>query len=178
MRAITNQDVESCINQSTAKRNLRKNIRPNSSLSVVAAVDWMNLDFIAIPSRNNKEGILIIDLANTLYAAPYELSPLRGDSESGRLKPVICDFCRTWQTGSRAASISFHPDPRSVNSIGFLCCADLKCSLHVRDKTADSKTSRSQLRENLTTEERIQRLQNKLEGLIKRLQLAPISISN
>lgn len=174
MRVLDIENINSCIDQSVAKRSLKKNIRPAPIVMTMQPEDWDNLDFLAIPTRSGQGGVLIIDIDNNVYATPYELSPLKSDKVTGRLKPVICDFCKTWQAGSRAATISFPTDRRSHNSIGFLCCTDLRCSLHVRDKTADSKTSRAQLREDITAEERIQRLRNKLKGLINRLQLQQI----
>lgn len=177
MRALSLDDLNTCIDNSSAKKSLKRNIRPSPIVTNLSADDWQDLDFLTIPSRDKRHGLLIMETLEGIFAIPYELSPLKGDSSTGRLKPVICDLCKTWQTGSRAATISFRPDPRSLNTIGFLCCADLQCSLHVRDKTVDSKTSRAQLRENIGVEERINRLRSKLDSLIKRLSLAPIELS-
>lgn len=87
--------------------------------------------------------------------------------------PVICDFCKTWQAGGRAGSITFRLERRSLNSVSFLCCLDLKCSLHVRDMTEAAKSSRAQLREDVTREHRIERLNGKLALLVERLKLEP-----
>ena len=176
MKVLSIDNLTTCIEESSAKKSLKKNIRPVPIVTGLSTEDWASLDFLTIPSRDKRNGLLIIGTDENVYVTPYELSPLRGDSSTGRLKPVICDFCKTWQTGSRAATISFRPNPRSLDTIGFLCCADLQCSLHVRDRTVDSKTSRAQLHENITIEERIDRLRSKLNSLVERLSLAPIEL--
>ena len=176
MRTLDIESINQCIDQSIARRNLKKNIRPATLITAIRPEDWDNLDFLAVPTRSGRDGVLIIDIDDALYATPYELAAIKGDKITGRLKPVICDFCKTWQTGSRAATISFHISQRSHNSIAFLCCADLRCSLHVRDKTADSKTSRAQLREDISTENRILRLQDKLKALTNRLELPELRL--
>ncbi len=176
MRALSLNEINNCIDDPSVKKSLKKNIRPAPIVAGLSTEDWANLDFLTISSRDKRNGLLIIDTNENVYVTPYELSPLRGDSSTGRLKPIICDFCKTWQTGSRAATISFRPNPRSLDTIGFLCCADLQCSLHVRDRTVDSKTSRAQLHENITVEERIDRLRSKLNSLVERLSLTPVEL--
>lgn len=99
----------------------------------------------------------------------YELAQGVAAKSTGRAQPVICDFCRTWQRGSNAASITLQPDYRSNASTTFLCCADLDCSRHVRTLTAAAKMSRAQLREDLNDSGRVERLKDRLRQIIVQL---------
>ncbi len=134
---------------------------------------WQYYEIVALPTKDGAAGVLFIDAKSSLHAASYELRPV-GDKATGRAKPVICDFCKTWQAGGRAGSITFRPERRSLHSISFLCCLDLKCSLHVRDMTEAAKSSRMQLREDVTQEYRIERLKEALSMLVERLHLKPV----
>lgn len=125
--------------------------------------NWSDRELLAIFTKGGNEGVLLIELDDTLTVLPFERSSRIIDSRTGRSKPVTCDFCKTWQRGTNAAMISF---PRSDGgSNGFLCCADLNCSLHVRDLTPQATVSRTQLPEDIQTEGRIARLTNFLRTL-------------
>lgn len=155
-------------------RQLRINtsIQRRLNTSQVSAIDT-TMELNHLPTKDNRAGILFLSLDQALYATSYEIDMIKASS-SGRSKPVICDFCRTWQTGARAGAITFRIGRASLHTISFLCCLDLACSLHVRDKTSASKTSRAQLREQVTTEYRIERLNAKLRLLVDRLLLVPL----
>lgn len=103
------------------------------------------------------------------YVVAYELTEGLAQRSTGRAQPIICDFCRTWQRGSNAASITLQPDYRTGASTTFLCCADLNCSQHVRTQTSAAKLSRAQLREDLTDERRVARLKDRLRAVISQL---------
>lgn len=105
-----------------------------------------------------------------LYATAYEIGGIL-NKHTGRAKPIICDFCKTWQPGGRSGSITFCVERRSLSSVTFLCCLDLKCSLHVRDMTESAKSSRVQLREDVSQDYRVERLRGNLSALVKRLNL-------
>lgn len=125
--------------------------------------DWESRDFLAVTNRSYSEGVLIAPLQKT-YVVMFRLQK-RLPNKAGRLEPITCDFCFTWQRGSNSAIISFIRDDKS--SVSFLCCADLACSFHVRDITSASKISRTQLREHLSPQQRIRRLQMKLATLLE-----------
>lgn len=95
------------------------------------------------------------------------------DFKTGRRRAIICDFCYTWQPGSNAASITFSTNAK--RKIRFMCCADLKCSQHVRTLTKASIVSRTQLRENMTNETRVLRLKQRLKEKIGQLDLLAVS---
>lgn len=136
-------------------------------------VAWDGYDMFTAITKDGTAGILFIESSEHLYAVPYEISAVR-NAATGRSKPIICDFCKTWQAGPRAGHITFKTKRARSDVIGFLCCADLQCSLHVRDMTTAAKTSRSQLRENITAKQRIDRLQLSLRALVERLSLEPL----
>lgn len=177
MKKLSAQDIMYYVEQSAARQNLKKNLRPSLVSAFMEKHDWDILDILEVPARGGKNGVLIIEVDDRLYATPYELSIGIGNKTTGQLKPVICDLCRTWQAGSRAGSITFRVDQRSLNSITFLCCADLKCSLHVRSRTSSASTSRAHLREDITDEHRVQRLRVNLKTLVERLELNPLVIA-
>lgn len=156
---------------------VNQNFQRRLNVAVIATMtgdEWIDRELFNLPTKDNNAGILFIELDGRLYGAPYELAVIR-DALTGRSKPVICDFCKTWQAGGRAASISFRTKRRSFNSIGLLCCADLQCSLHVRNKTDAAKVSRSQLREDITTDDRVERLHQKLAAVVERLALSQLT---
>jgi len=127
--------------------------------------DWDDRDFLAVTNRSRSEGVLVAPFERT-YVVAFRLQK-RNANNSGRVEAIICDICATWQRGSNSAIISFIRGDKS--SVSFLCCADLACSLHVRDKTAAAVLSRMQLRENTTVEKRIKRLHVRLEAILHRL---------
>jgi hypothetical protein len=171
MRTIPLELFQTLVASSAIRPRIKRDVR---FVNATSNQDWGISELIPVGDRSGNKGIIILedDEAN-LYLAGYELS--RGlTSSTGKAQPIICDFCKTWQTGGRAGSITFHPERRLLNSISFLCCLDLNCSLHVRDMTEASKLSRVQLREDVSREYRIERLRDKLALLAERLNLEPI----
>jgi hypothetical protein len=173
MREINPQTFTTYANQLKMSTGLRRRLRPSAAVDI-ATNNWQHFELLGTPTKDGNAGILFIELHNTLYATTYELAPINS-TPTGRAKPVICDFCKTWQSGGRTASITFRTKARSLDSVSFLCCADLLCSLHVRDKTNASKIARTQLREHLAPEQRVDRLQHRLADLVTQLALVPLS---
>ncbi len=172
MKAIDSQLVKDTIVQLKISKSLQRQL----NLSVLADTPesyWEHCELFGLPTKNNSAGILFLEPHGDLYAIAYEINAIPAGA-TGRTKPIICDFCKTWQTGGRAGSITFRTERRSSNSVSFLCCLDLACSLHVRDLTAASKSSRAQLREDITPEHRVKRLQTKLDSLIEKFSLEPL----
>lgn len=117
--------------------------------------------FLAVTNRSRSEGVLIAPL-DKLYVVSFQLQK-RNPNKTGKVEAIICDLCITWQRGASSAMISFYKEDSTVS---FLCCADLDCGLHVRDKTSAAKLSRTQLREDNSIEQRIERLRDKLERIL------------
>ena len=170
MISIDQEKFSKILKLSDAKPRLKKELR-----FVAGADKWADREMFAAADKTGRNGVLLLQPYEKLYAVQYELSPRIVDSLTGRDRAVICDFCRTWQKGSNAASISF-TNPVSKNSVTFLCCGDLACSQHVRTETNASRISRTQLKEDLTNEDRVERLKNRLREKIEQLGIAPTEI--
>lgn len=124
--------------------------------------DWESRDFLAATNKQGNEGVLIVPFLGN-KVAPFILQA-RQPNASGRIEAIICDICATWQRGTHSAVIAFTVD--KTHSVSFLCCADLLCSFHVRSKTVAATLSRTQLREQITPEARIQRLHDRLASIL------------
>jgi len=124
--------------------------------------DWESRDFLAVTNKQGSEGVLVVPFLQ-VGVVPFTLQARRPNA-SGRIEAIICDICATWQRGTHSAVITFAVD--KTRSVSFLCCADLLCSLHVRGKTADAVLARTQLREQITPEARIARLQERLGSIL------------
>lgn len=173
MKALNLEQFNQLIAKVQLKPRLKRELRFVNSTATMTAEDWHEAEILSITDRTGNKGVLLLAPSDDMYILPYELSRGIANRQTGRAQPIICDFCRTWQNGSNAGSITFRKDRQSLNSISFLCCADLACSQHVRSKTNSSRISRAQLREDLTDEQRIERLKGRLSQLIADLQLEP-----
>ncbi len=119
-------------------------------------------DFIAVTDKSGNEGVLIYGT----QIVPFTLSA-RTAKASGSVAAIICDICASWRRGPESASITFPKgDKRTVS---YLVCADLDCSLHVRGLTNAGILSRSQIREDITPEQRIERLERRLGDILSQL---------
>lgn len=160
MKTLDQATFETLLTQVAMKPRLKKDLKFVASTAYLSD-DWSDYELIPISDRTGSFGVLLVQLGEELYVAPYELSRRIVDSSTGRDRAIICDFCYTWQPGSNAASIIFtHAETK--HSIRLLCCGDLRCSQHVRTITRASKVSRTHLRENLTNEARVARLKSRL----------------
>jgi hypothetical protein len=172
MQKIIAKQFESLLEQAHIKPRLRRELR----FTPGTYMGWDDLEFIGITDRNGDRGVLLIEPYKQLFVVPYELSRRITDRQTGRTKPIICDICYTWQAGSNAGRITFLR-PADAHTITFLCCADLDCCNHVRNKTKAASLSRAQLHEDLTTEQRIERLKARLQQLASDLGLMPLLVN-
>jgi len=167
MNVVTLERFNILVAASTLKPRQKREIRFVASTATLSQANWLEAEMVAITERSDTKGVLLISNDSDYFLIPYELKRGMASNLTGRAQPIICDLCRTWQSGSRAGSVTF---PLSgQKSVSYLCCADLQCSAHVRSKTSAAKTSRSQLREDLTTEDRVARFQERLRRLVKDL---------
>lgn len=166
MNTVSHEQFDRLVQSaSNIRPRTKRELRFAASTASIAPDQWSELELVPIADRTKAKGVLLLQPYDKLFILPYEL--LGGSSDvTGRMKPIICDFCKTWQNGSNSARITFPRGARSNNSVSFLCCADLACSSHVRTKTASSIQSRAQLRESLTNEQRVERLKERLQLLI------------
>ena len=119
-------------------------------------------DFLTVTTKSGKEGVYIF---NDLIIQ-FTLDKRRPNA-AGRVEAIICDICATWQRGTNSAVLTFKKS--STHTVSYLVCADLDCSLHIRDLTDASRLSRTQLRESITPEGRVVRLQGRLAKIFKEL---------
>ena len=173
MRTLDQDSFNDLLKHTTTKPRIVSELKFVKSVENVVE-DWSNYELLAITDRTNEKGVLLLEPDTDLYAVQYELSKKVIDFKSGRRRAIICDFCYTWQSGSNAASITFSTG-NSKRKVRFICCADLKCSMHVRTTTNESVMSRTQLRENMTNEDRILRLKDRLREKISQLDIEKIS---
>lgn len=124
--------------------------------------NWEQRDFLAVLTKSKNEGVLLYGD----HTAAFMLSK-RKPGVSGRIEPIICDLCATWQRGSNSATITLVR--RDKSTVSYLCCGDLDCSSHVRGLTNAGKLARTQLREDITPERRIQRLHTKTSVILANL---------
>jgi len=160
MQQLTANEFDVLLQQAKIKPRLRRDIR----FTLNAIADWEDRELLAISTKSGREGVVAIELDSNVSVIPYELLARVADT-TGRSKPITCDFCHTWQRGGNAGRITF-TRKSDGHTLTFLCCADLQCSLHVRGKTPQALLSRTQLHEDLTTEQRIERLRHKLRNLM------------
>ena len=173
---INIEKFQRIIDASIIKPRLKRELRFVTSTEKMSDSDWLETEMIAIKDRSGNNGVLIVSLESGLYALPFAIKSLSKSATTGRAQPIICDICMTWQSGSRAGSISFIGAKKASSNVAYLCCADLECSRHVRTRTDASKMSRAQLREDLDNTQRVQRLKNRLEDMVKYLQAVPVEI--
>lgn len=157
MKHISREEFLPLMKQARIKQRLQRELR-----FVPETIAWQDLEMLAITTRSGNEGVLFVEEGD-LAVVPFEIKRALTDTRIGRSKPIICDFCHTWQRGGNAASITFVRN--SQKSVTFLCCADLACSLHVRDRTPEAVLSRTQLHEDMTTVQRIARLRRNLHKI-------------
>lgn len=143
-------------------KSLKQRLRRELRFVPEEITDWQDRDFLAVTNKQGNEGVLIIPFLNDAVV-PFSLQT-RKPNAKGRIEAIICDICATWQRGPHSAVITFADGDR--RTVSFLCCADLDCSLHVRDKTAAAKLSRTQLHEQILPTDRIARLKQRLEAMI------------
>jgi treble-clef zinc-finger protein len=158
MNAITREQVTALLANYHIKSHIKRDLR----FVPEKITDWPDRDFIAVMNKSQSKGVLIAPFEQ-MYIAPFELHR-RKPNANGRTEAIICDLCKTWQRGSNSAAVSFQRDRSSVT---FLCCADLDCSLHVRNLTSAARLSRVQIRESNSIEERVERLRNKLNTIFE-----------
>jgi hypothetical protein len=174
MKKYSIEEFNQLIEKSTAKPRLKRELRFTTSTAHLSEDDWTDAELLPVTDRSGNTGVLIVALNDEIYILPAEFKHGITSATTGRAQPIICDFCKTWQSGTKAGSILFTNVNKTSNSIGYLCCGDLACSNNVRTKTSASKMSRAQLREDMTNEQRIARLRKQLRLILDTLHAIPL----
>lgn len=175
MKQLSLDQFNELLNGSGVKPRLKQDLRFVASTEHLSPQDWADTELLAVKDRSGNKGILLLTIASGTYVLPYELQKIAPSSSTGRASSILCDFCMTWQSGTRAGSILFSHHTISRKRLGYLCCLDLGCSSHVRTKTSASKVSRAQVREDMDVPQRIDRLHKRLETLVHALGAHPIA---
>ena len=165
MNRIESTDLPALLKQAGVGPRLRGSLRFRDG----EITDWSSHDFIVLTTKSGNEGVFVFE-STQLHVVPFTIKVGVVNTSTGKTKPIICDFCYTWQRGGSAASITFCPKGSNTTTT-FLCCADLLCSLHVRSQTPAALESRTQIREDVTDLQRIARLQAKLLSILSGLRV-------
>lgn len=173
MHLVSQGTISEYIAQADMAKSVRRKLKPQHALKLMSQYGAANLELLAVSSQSRLFGVLLVELQSEVFAIAYEFTPRLPEAKSGRLKPVICDLCKTWQSGTRIGTITFNKNRRPLNSISYYCCADLLCSLHVRSLTAAAAISRANLREDVENSRRIERFTLKLAEIVSSLDLKP-----
>lgn len=154
MNLPTRQELAEILRQHRVSRRLVRDIRyvPEEITHPDAR------DFLVVSTKSGNEGVLLYQE----YVLVLTLKK-RTANKGGRIEAIICDICATWQRGTNSAVVSLKKDDKTT--VSYLVCGDLDCSLHVRDKTSESKLSRAHLRENITPDARIERLRANIKRI-------------
>ena len=158
MNAITKDELQQRLADAHISLRVRKSIRFVPS----EIAHCSERDFLAVMDKARHDGVLL----NDDFTAPFSLSA-RLPNTSGRIEAVICDICATWRRGTESAVITFKKGKNAT--VSHLVCADLDCSLHVRNMTNAATISRTQLREDIDSEQRVRRLRTRLKNIVSNL---------
>jgi|GEM_PF-6594643 len=125
-------------------------------LPVVFKDYWPEIEFAPFCDKAQTKGVLLFDDGNQLRAVKYELGKIKPNRD-GISASILCDFCFTLRARNQTALITFDLNREKTKSVAHYCCADLQCSLHVRALTDAALRSKTQIREDITPEGRIDR---------------------
>ncbi|MGQ4614835.1 FBP domain-containing protein [Nocardia sp. R7R-8] len=126
---------------------------------------WAELDFLgwsdpSLPGR----GYLVVPQDDGLVGVALRYAT----GGSGRAQ--MCTICLTTHTGGGVSLMTAHKageSGRRGNSVGTYMCTDLACSLYARNKKRPALGSR--YREDLTPEEKIERVRDNLNTFLAKL---------
>ncbi len=134
----------------------------------LSAVPWKDLDFLGWRDPQSPERGYVVGehegrLCGVVLRAP---SSRPGPARS------TCSLCLTAHTGGVSLMVAPRAGKpgRQGNSVGTYICADLSCSLYVRDKLSTGTTG---MPETLTVEQRAERLRTNLTAFLARILRQP-----
>ncbi|WP_430331526.1 FBP domain-containing protein [Rhodococcus sp. ACT016] len=126
---------------------------------------WDDLDFLgwtdqSFPGR----GYLVVPREDGLVGIAMRFEP------NGSGKSQMCVICMTTHTRGNVALMAANKvgeSGRAGNTVGIYMCIDLACSLYARGKKRPALGSR--YREDLSEDEKIERVQENLNAFVERL---------
>lgn len=142
--------------------------RKLSELNLPSSFEGLDFDPEIIPlcDKAGTSGILLFEDGSERYAAVYTLKRLK-PGKAGNLRPVVCDFCFTQRPGTKVALITFNLNREKTKTVAQYICADLACSMHVRGLTDALVIAKSQVSEDITIDDRIERLKRKTAAIFE-----------
>lgn len=132
--------------------------------STLAVTQWDQLDFLGWtdPSYAGRSYIVV--------PREDELVGVALRHESGSDRAQMCTICMTTHSRGYVALMTAKKvgeSGRRGNTVGTYMCTDLDCSLYARGKKTPALGNR--YRENLTDEERVERVRDNLRAFVSRL---------
>ncbi|WP_067473219.1 FBP domain-containing protein [Nocardia amamiensis] len=126
---------------------------------------WDDLDFLgwsdpSLPGR----GYLVVPQDDHLIGVALRYAT------GGNGRAQMCTICLTGHTGGGVSLMTAHKageSGRRGNSVGTYMCTDLACPLYARNKKRPALGSR--YREDLTLEEKIQRVRDNMTAFLAKL---------
>jgi hypothetical protein len=148
--------------------NCSKGEAKRAMLPDLETTPWPDLDFLGWrdPSGSQRAYLVL-----ERVGAPVGLL-LRQSSGLGAARSTMCQICMTSHSGSAVAlSVARKTGQagRKGDSTGIYICRDLACSLYVRGKKVSGAAS---LRETLTLDASVARLQRNLDQFVDRVLVA------
>lgn len=175
MNIITQESFTLLIKNAAIKPRFKRDLKFTTSTEHLTPDQWQHSEIIPIWNKSKNGGVLLLQPYDTLHIVAFDDSSRAGDA-NGRVKPIICDFCYTWQPGLDGNFVTFYPQKSDSRSVSILCCADFNCSNHARGTTLAAKRARAQIREHLTNDSRIERLREKVQTFIARYQIESVDV--
>ena len=176
MNRLTNDQFEPLLKAAPIKPRFKRDVKFVTSTEHMDDTVWAETELLPIWNKSKNGGILLLQPDDDVYFVAFDSTKPTVDG-GGRVKPLICDLCYTWRTSGEGGFVTFYPNKGSNDTLSILCCADLQCSANVRTKTAAALKSRTQLRESISPEGRVERLRQKMREFITRTGIEPVGDS-
>ncbi|MFC4120896.1 FBP domain-containing protein [Nonomuraea zeae] len=162
MRPVTEQDIRTsfvnCSKGEARRLNLPRDL---------ARSPWDDLDYLGWRDPGAPErGYLVVERDGGLVGISMRLAQ---EVRRSFTKSTLCSVCVTPHSGSGVALFTaprVGAAGRQGNTVGAYICADLACSLYVRDKKQTELGTRF---ESLTVEERVVRAVANLDAFVARV---------
>lgn len=132
------------------------------------AVTWENLDFLAWRnSRMPQRAYLAVETDTEPVGLVLRAAEYRGSS--GAMRSSMCEFCQTVHSAGGVTLFTAKKagtSGRRGDSIGTYICSNLECSAYIRQL---KRPARVQPESTATLEERIDKLNYKVNGIVQRV---------
>lgn len=138
-----------------------KKLRKKIKLLNLVSIDWKNLDYLGWIHPSGHLGYMVYEFNNRLKGIILE-RPNRTLGKGIRM----CSLCYTLHPASGVRLFTYRP-PSSRITIGTYICADLSCSLYVRNL---KNTNIAQLLETISVFQKVKRFQENLRKFFLQIE--------